>query len=284
VYLDETPEQAGLRAELRRYLAALITYEVRAECAGAEGGGPRYREVMRRLGADGWLGLGWPREVGGQGRSPIDELIFFDQEYYWENVDPDMALVRAIYALIYSVEFQQDTQTAGWLNALKERYHLSEKWDDLADLADRKTREFVFNQVHTKPLYRAVDRTIFRAAERASERAAERARYKKMCIAANALQSMGIQHPAIYGYGIRGKMLRYVLEMVDMDVACIIDKQLPVVCGVPLFDSVKKIPAENKPDIIIVTPVVGAVEIAAELRTKVCCHVMTIEEIVNGQN
>jgi alkylation response protein AidB-like acyl-CoA dehydrogenase len=79
VYLDYTPEEKRLRAELRRYLADLITDEVRAETAGAEGGGPRYREVMRRLGADGWLGVGWPREYGGQARPPIEEFIFFDE-------------------------------------------------------------------------------------------------------------------------------------------------------------------------------------------------------------
>jgi alkylation response protein AidB-like acyl-CoA dehydrogenase len=79
VYLDYTPEEKRLQTELRRYLGALITDEVRAETAGAEGGGPRYREVMRRLGEDGWLGLGWPKEYGGQGRSPIEEYIFFDE-------------------------------------------------------------------------------------------------------------------------------------------------------------------------------------------------------------
>lgn len=213
-----------------------------------------------------------------------DELIFFDQEYYWENVDPDMVLVRAINALRYSVEFQKDKKTSSWISALKERYDLTEKWDSLSELAGRKTSEFVFNKVHTKPLDRAVERAKNRAAERNAERAAERIRYKKMCIAVNTLLLMGIQHPAIYGYGLRGKMLRYVLEMVDIDPACIVDKQLPFVCGVPLFDSVDRIPAKNIPDAIIVTPFKGADEIAAELRKKVNCHVMTIEELVNGEN
>jgi len=77
MFLDETAEEAGLRAELRRYLGELITDEVRAE--GGEGGGPKFREVLRRLGRDGWLGLGWPRELGGRGGSPIEELIFYDE-------------------------------------------------------------------------------------------------------------------------------------------------------------------------------------------------------------
>ena len=213
-----------------------------------------------------------------------DNLIFFDQEYYWENVDPDMALVRAIYALKYSAEFQKYPKTQGWINALKDRYHLTEKWDFLAELADKKTREFVFNEAHTKPLDRVVERTIIREREHASERNAEHARYEKMCIAANSLQSMGIQHVAIYGYGLRGKMLRYVLEVVDMEPVFIIDKQLPFLCGIPLFDSIEKISAQNTPDVIVVTPVKGASEIAEALRKKVKYHVMTIEALTNGKN
>ena len=213
-----------------------------------------------------------------------DNLIFFDQEYYWENIDPDMVLVRAIYALKYSAEFKQDPKTQGWIYSLKDRYNLTEKWDFLTELADRKTREFVFNEVHTKPLDRVVERTKIREREHASERQAEHARYEKMCIASNSLQSMGFQHVAIYGYGLRGKMLRYVLEMVDMEPVFIIDKQLPLLCGIPLFDSIEKISAENTPDVIVVTPVKGASEIAAELRKKVKYHVKTIEELTNGKS
>ncbi|MGB5268245.1 MAG: acyl-CoA dehydrogenase family protein, partial [Polyangiales bacterium] len=35
--------------------------------------------AMQRLGADGWLGIGWPKEHGGQGRGPIEQFIFFDE-------------------------------------------------------------------------------------------------------------------------------------------------------------------------------------------------------------
>ncbi len=213
-----------------------------------------------------------------------DNFVFFDQEYYWENIDPDMGLVRAIYALKYSPEFQNDPKTQAWINALKDRYHLTEKWGCLTELADRKTREFVFNEVHTKPLDKELERTEIRQREHASERNAEHARYEKMCIAANTLQSMGIQHVAIYGYGLRGKMLRYVLEMIDMEPVFIIDKQLPFLCGIPLFDSIEKISAESTPDAIVVTPAKGAGEIAAELLRKVKFNVMTIEALTNGKN
>ena len=31
------------------------------------------------MGADGWLGIGWPKEYGGQGRGVLDQFIFFDE-------------------------------------------------------------------------------------------------------------------------------------------------------------------------------------------------------------
>src|SRR5258708_14653356 len=37
------------------------------------------RKVVRQMGADGWLGIGWPKEWGGQGRSAIEQFIFFDE-------------------------------------------------------------------------------------------------------------------------------------------------------------------------------------------------------------
>ncbi|MFC4059170.1 acyl-CoA dehydrogenase family protein [Planomonospora corallina] len=77
--LRETEEQRRLRAELRSYFAGLLPAEERRR-AGEEGvGGDRFREVVRRLGADGWLGLGWPVEYGGQGRSAEDQYVFFDE-------------------------------------------------------------------------------------------------------------------------------------------------------------------------------------------------------------
>jgi alkylation response protein AidB-like acyl-CoA dehydrogenase len=79
MYLDYSPEQHALRKRLRAYLAELITPEMQAEYEGGEGGGPLYREALRRMGADGWLGIGWPEEYGGQGRSPIEQFIFSDE-------------------------------------------------------------------------------------------------------------------------------------------------------------------------------------------------------------
>jgi alkylation response protein AidB-like acyl-CoA dehydrogenase len=76
-----TPAQERLREELREYFAALVTPEVRAGLAAASGefgDAQVYKDVIRRLGSDGWLGIGWPEEYGGQARSMVEQLIFTD--------------------------------------------------------------------------------------------------------------------------------------------------------------------------------------------------------------
>ena len=77
--LTESREQQQLRRDLRAYFAALLPPQER-RAAHEEGvGGGRFREIVRRLGADGWLGIGWPLEYGGQGRSIADQYVFFDE-------------------------------------------------------------------------------------------------------------------------------------------------------------------------------------------------------------
>jgi alkylation response protein AidB-like acyl-CoA dehydrogenase len=80
--IADTPEQEALRKELRAYFAELMTPERRdrlSSGAGEYGDGQVYRDVVRQMGADGWLTLGWPREFGGQDRSLFDQLIFTDE-------------------------------------------------------------------------------------------------------------------------------------------------------------------------------------------------------------
>ncbi|MFC4604008.1 acyl-CoA dehydrogenase family protein [Rhodococcus kronopolitis] len=77
--LRESAAQAELRQELRAYFAALLPEEKR-RAAGEQGvGGEYFREVVKLLGQDGWLGIGWPVEYGGQGRSIEDQFVFFDE-------------------------------------------------------------------------------------------------------------------------------------------------------------------------------------------------------------
>ncbi len=79
MYIGYTAEQEGLRRELREYYERLLTPEVREALHEEKGCGPVHRRIVRQMGKDGWLGIGWPREVGGQGRSQIEQFIFFDE-------------------------------------------------------------------------------------------------------------------------------------------------------------------------------------------------------------
>jgi len=85
MYVALTPEQERLRHEVRAYFDDLVTPERRAalssgfKLSGGEFGDPTvYKEVIRQLGADGWLGMGWPEEYGGRDCSMVDQLIFTD--------------------------------------------------------------------------------------------------------------------------------------------------------------------------------------------------------------
>jgi alkylation response protein AidB-like acyl-CoA dehydrogenase len=77
--LRETTAQRQLRKELRTYFAGLMPEDERRRVGEAGVGGDRFREVVKRLGADGWLGIGWPTEYGGQGRSIEEQYVFFDE-------------------------------------------------------------------------------------------------------------------------------------------------------------------------------------------------------------
>ena len=79
MYLEETDDQLALRRELRAYFASLLDPETKQELEGDPEGGPVYRRIVRQMGSDGWLGIGWPKEYGGQGKPPTHQFVFFDE-------------------------------------------------------------------------------------------------------------------------------------------------------------------------------------------------------------
>jgi alkylation response protein AidB-like acyl-CoA dehydrogenase len=78
MYLDLLDEQRALRDELRAYFATLISPVERAAML-TQRHGTVYRDVVRRMGRDGWLGLGWPVEYGGRGLGQIEQQIFVNE-------------------------------------------------------------------------------------------------------------------------------------------------------------------------------------------------------------
>jgi alkylation response protein AidB-like acyl-CoA dehydrogenase len=83
MFLDFTPEQKALRQEIRAYYKRLFTPQLRRALDEQwdQLGGPAFREAMGRMGKDGWLTLGWPKEYGGQGKGAVEQFIFWDETY-----------------------------------------------------------------------------------------------------------------------------------------------------------------------------------------------------------
>jgi alkylation response protein AidB-like acyl-CoA dehydrogenase len=85
-----TAEQQELKDEVRSYFVDLV-HEV-------EGSGDQettYTRYIRRMGEDGWLGLGWPVEYGGQARGPIDQMIFVE-ESHWAGVPLPLLTLNSV--------------------------------------------------------------------------------------------------------------------------------------------------------------------------------------------
>ena len=79
MFLEYTEEQKALRKELREYFSALMTPEVRKNIRGHEESGELYEQLIRQMGKDGWLALGFPKEYGGQGKGTVEQLMFFEE-------------------------------------------------------------------------------------------------------------------------------------------------------------------------------------------------------------
>jgi len=80
MYIELTEAQRAFREDVRAYLARLVTKEVVDEVrSGPGGGGPLYHSVLQQMGKDGWLGISWPIEYGGQERPAVEQYLFFDE-------------------------------------------------------------------------------------------------------------------------------------------------------------------------------------------------------------
>ena len=78
MFCDLTDSQLALRDELRAYFSGLLSPGERATLL-TERHGTVYRDVVRRMGRDGWLGVGWPPEYGGRGLGQVEQQIFVSE-------------------------------------------------------------------------------------------------------------------------------------------------------------------------------------------------------------
>jgi len=80
-----TDQQRRFLKEFRLYLDQLdgAGFDLAAIAAEADSDlqevGPQGQELLRRMGADGWLGIGWPVEYGGRGATSIEQWLFREE-------------------------------------------------------------------------------------------------------------------------------------------------------------------------------------------------------------
>jgi alkylation response protein AidB-like acyl-CoA dehydrogenase len=79
MYVGMSKEQEALRDELRAYYDELLTPDVVADIQKGEGVGQKSKDVWKKMAADGYAGVGWPKEWGGRGLTPIEQFVFFDE-------------------------------------------------------------------------------------------------------------------------------------------------------------------------------------------------------------
>jgi alkylation response protein AidB-like acyl-CoA dehydrogenase len=147
MHLDFTPEQQSLRQEVRRYWQELFTPEMRArfDAEHEEMGGPVFREIVRRMGEDGWLAIGWPEEHGGQGRTTLEQFIFWDETHRARAPLPFIGVCTIGPTLM---QFGTEEQKRSYLPGLARGelifgmgYTESASGTDLASLQTRAIRE-----------------------------------------------------------------------------------------------------------------------------------------------
>jgi 3-oxo-4-pregnene-20-carboxyl-CoA dehydrogenase beta subunit len=80
MFIDLTPEQRQLQAELRQYFSNLISAD-EMKAMEKDRHNDAYRAVIRRMGKDGKLGVGWPKEFGGLGLGPVEQSIFVNEAH-----------------------------------------------------------------------------------------------------------------------------------------------------------------------------------------------------------
>jgi len=91
-----TPEQDAFRAEARAWLEANVPAEPLPSFDTREGF-DAHRAWERRMHADGWAVVSWPRAYGGRGASLLEWLIF--EEEYWRAGAPGRVGQNGLFLL-----------------------------------------------------------------------------------------------------------------------------------------------------------------------------------------
>ena len=145
---DMGPAANAFRAQVRAWLAQHWTAQKRAEHRNKPFKDRGWDvEFSRCMGRDGWIGIGWPKEFGGQARSPAEQIAFVTELANAEAPCQAHGTGEGIVApalFLHGTKAQQDE----WLPAIArgERtfalgYSEPEAGSDLAALRTRAVRD-----------------------------------------------------------------------------------------------------------------------------------------------
>ena len=106
--LELSESQRALKAELRDYFTGLADHDEHREMA-TDRHGPTYQKTIRKMGDDGWMGVGWPKEYGGHGLGEVEQTIFANEAQRADVHLPAVTLQTVGPTLIrYGTERQKD--------------------------------------------------------------------------------------------------------------------------------------------------------------------------------
>ncbi len=106
--LELTAEQRALKAELRAYFTGLADENEHRDMA-LDRHGETYQRVVKQMGTDGWMGVGWPQEYGGHGLGEVEQTIFANEAQRADVHLPAVTLQTVGPTLIrYGTEKQKD--------------------------------------------------------------------------------------------------------------------------------------------------------------------------------
>ncbi len=110
--LELSADQRALKADLRAYFTGIAGQTTHGD-PGPEGSrdrhGPTYQRVIRQMGEDGWMGVGWPEEYGGHGLGEVEQTIFANEAQRADVHLPAVTLQTVGPTLIrYGTQRQKD--------------------------------------------------------------------------------------------------------------------------------------------------------------------------------
>src|SRR3954470_12208310 len=143
--LDFTDDDLAFRDEVRAFLHRELTPEIFASNRDQSEQGMWTAEFTksfrRKLGAAGYIGMGWPKEYGGGGRSRIYQAILWDEMEYHRAPRIDRSVTYVPNAIM---AFGSDAQWAELLPRMTRGelsffvgYSEPEAGSDLANLKTR---------------------------------------------------------------------------------------------------------------------------------------------------